>query len=62
MKELSIEEITHISGGFLNLIAAFVAVFVLPKVINDNRKEYNKWGHEIGEAAWEWKHPYDSNK
>ena len=62
MKSLSQTETKQVSGGFLNLIAAFVAVFVLPKVINDNRKEYNQWGQEIGEAAWEWKHPYDPNK
>lgn len=61
MKVLSIEESQNVSGGFLQLIAAFVAVFVLPKVINDNRKEYNQWGHNLGEAAWEWQHPYDPN-
>lgn len=62
MRSLNICESVQISGGFLPLIAAVVAVFVFPKVINDHRKEYNQWGHQIGEALWEYNHPYDPNQ
>jgi len=62
MIQLTHKQTTHISGGFLPAIAAFVAILVLPKVVNEHRKEYNQWGHAIGEAAWEHNHPYDPNK
>lgn len=62
MKEINANEIKIISGGILPLIGALVTVFVLPKIINDNRKEYNQWGHNLGEAIYEYNHPYDPNK
>lgn len=62
MRELTLNEITDVNGGFLQLIAALVTVFVLPKVIHDHTKEYNQWGHQIGEWTYETLHPYDPNK
>jgi hypothetical protein len=61
MIELNVSEVEQVSGGFLQLIAAVVAVFVFPKIINDTRKEYNEWGHQIGETLYEYNHPYDPN-
>lgn len=54
-------EAKEVSGGFLQVLAAIVAVFVAPKIFNDHRKEYNEWGHNLGETVWEWQHPYDPN-
>lgn len=62
MIELNVSEVEQISGGFLQYIAAFVAVFAFPKIFNDHRKEYDEWGHKIGEALYEHNHPYDPNK
>lgn len=62
MIELKGYEAEQVGGGFLQLIAAFVAVFVLPKIIVDHTKEYNEWGHKIGEVTYEHFHPYDPNK
>ena len=62
MRELRPNEVNSIGGGFLPLLAAIVAVVVAPKVINDHRKEYNQWGRNLGEALYEYNHPYDPNK
>lgn len=62
MRVLTIEECEQVEGGFLAAILAFVAVFTLPKIINDHAQEYIGWGPAVGEAAWEYQHPYDPNK
>jgi len=62
MRTLNTLELLDVNAGILPLIGALVTVFVLPKVINDHRKEYNQWGRELGEAVWEYNHPYDPNK
>jgi len=62
MIKITQNELHLIQGGFFQLIAAVVAVITLPKIINDHRKEYNEWGRALGEAAWEWQHPYDPNQ
>lgn len=62
MKLLTDAQAQQIEAGILPLIGALVTVFVLPKVINDHRKEYNQWGRDLGEALYEYNHPYDPNK
>jgi hypothetical protein len=61
MKELSFSETQEINGGLLPAIAGFVAVFVLPMIINDHRKEYNQWGQDISQGYWDNNYPYDPN-
>lgn len=61
MEILTIDQTNEVSGGWIPLITALVTVFVLPKVINDHRKEYNEWGQNLGEATFEYLHPYDPN-
>jgi hypothetical protein len=62
MIELNDNQCKSINGAILPLIGALVTVFVLPKVINDHRKEYNQWGRNLGESIYEFNHPYDPNK
>lgn len=49
-------------GGFLPALAALVAVFAIPHVLNDHRKEYNAWGHELGAWIYDATHSYDPNR
>lgn len=62
MRYLKYKEIELVQGGFLPMLIAAVTIFTLPKLINDHRKEYNQWGQALGEAAWEYQHPYDPNR
>lgn len=62
MIELSSQEVNQVSGGFLQLLAAVVAVVVAPKIINDHRKEYNQWGRDMSQALYDYNHPYDPNR
>lgn len=61
MKQLTINEVQQIEGGFLPALVALVTIFTLPKIINDHRVEYNEWGQQLGETTWEHFHPYDPN-
>lgn len=58
---LNIEETQNVSGGFLPALVAFITILTVPKIVNDHRKEYNEWGHNLGEFMWEYNHPYDPN-
>lgn len=62
MRNLTIAEQSHIVAGFVPLILAVVAVFTLPKIINDTRKEYNQWGEQLGQAAFDFTNNYDPNR
>ena len=62
MIQLSNKDVRKVVGGILPLIGALVTVFVLPKVINDNRKEYNQWGRNLSQGLYDHNHPYDPNK
>jgi hypothetical protein len=62
MRVLSIDEQNQTNGGILPLIGALVTVFVLPKIINDHRKEYGDWGRGISQNLYDYNHPYDPNK
>lgn len=61
MRQLNQKEIELVSGAFLPLLAAVVAVIAAPKLINDHRKEYNQWGHNLAEVTFDYLHPYDPN-
>lgn len=61
MLELTPNQAKQVEGGIIQLLGAFIAVFAAPRVINEIRKEYNGWGRSIGEAAWEYRHPYNPN-
>jgi len=62
MKKLTKNEVQLIAGGFLPLLAALVAVVAAPIVINNHRKEYNKWGRDLSQTLYDHNHPYDPNK
>ncbi len=51
MKIITIEQAQKVYGGVLAAVAALVAIFVLPKLINENRKEYNQWGRDLSAQA-----------
>lgn len=61
MRNLTINELHQVQGGFLPAIIALVTIFTLPKIINDHRKEYNQWGESLSEYMWEKQYPYDPN-
>lgn len=61
MNVITIEQTEQVTGGFLVAVAALVAIVTLPKVVNDHRKEYNQWGHDLSQEYWDWKYPYDPN-
>ena len=62
MKELDMNDLLKVCGGIIPALVAFVTVFALPIIIKDHGKQYNDWGHQIGEAVYEHNHPYDPNK
>lgn len=62
MRELNMNEIEKVFGQWLPALAALVAVFSLPHIINDHRQEYNKWGRELGGWIYDQTHSYDPNR
>lgn len=61
MRILDEMEAAQIDGGFLQILAVVVAVITLPKIINDHRKEYNEWGHDLSQQYWDSTYPYNPN-
>lgn len=61
MEILTIDQTNEVSGGFLPALIAFITILTVPKIVNDHRKEYNEWGHNLGEYTFDYLHPYDPN-
>lgn len=61
MIRLTQDEAKQVNGGFLQALAAFVAVFTAPIVINKARKELNQMGRDASQATFDYLHPYDPN-
>lgn len=61
MKFLTLNEQTIIAGGVLvpaiEAVAVGVGIFETPVLINSAIMQYEKWGVQIGEAAFNATHP-----
>jgi len=55
------EQSQEVNGGIFQILAAVIAIITFPKIINDSRKEYNQWGHDLSQQYWDYKYPYDPN-
>jgi hypothetical protein len=58
MRVLVVQETMNVDGGGLfAAIAALIAIFTLPKILNDHSQEYAEWGQNLSQKYWDDVYP-----